>query len=146
MRELARGARGERALGERDVVVGAVEGAEHAPVLLVADVLGEVLDRACRRSATLISCMPRQIPSTGRSRSIAARVSAISNASRSGTVSTVCGCALVAVAGGVDVGAAGEHQAVEQLERLVGLGRRAAASGGSISAIAAGALHAPRCS
>ena len=58
------------------------------------------------------------MPSTGRSRSIAARVSATSNASRSGTVPTVSGAALL-VGAGVDVGAAGEDQAVDQLERLL---------------------------
>ncbi len=43
--------------------------------------------------ATLISCIPRQIPSTGMSASIAALVRAISKASRSGTVSWVSGWA-----------------------------------------------------
>ena len=43
--ELARGARGQRALAQPHVVVGAVEGADHAPVLLVAEALGQVLQQ-----------------------------------------------------------------------------------------------------
>ena len=43
--DLARGARGQRAVGQPDVVVGAVEGARHAAVVLVADVVGQVLDQ-----------------------------------------------------------------------------------------------------
>ena len=47
---LAGGPRGERARGEDDVVVVAVEGAEVAAVLLVADLVGEVLvQRAAER-------------------------------------------------------------------------------------------------
>ena len=96
---------------------------------------------ACRRSATLISCMPRQIPSTGRSRSIAARVSAISNASRSGTVSTRLRVRLLLV------GARGRcrrrrRASARRAARAPARARpRRAASGGSISAIAAGPLH-----
>ena len=41
--------------------------------------------------ATLSSCMPRQIPSSGRSRSSARRARATSKVSRSGVVPTVCG-------------------------------------------------------
>ena len=43
-------------------------------------------------SATFSSCMPRQIPSTGMSRSSARRASASSKASRSGQVPRVSGC------------------------------------------------------
>ena len=46
---LAGRARGERAGGQTDVVVGALEAARPAPVLLVTELLGQVLARACRR-------------------------------------------------------------------------------------------------
>ena len=112
-------------------------------VHLVAERLGQVLDRGCRRAATLSSCMPRQIPSTGMSRSSARRVSASSKRSRSGQVPFVCGVGLGAVAGRVDVGAAGQHQAVDPVEQEVGvLDRRR--SGGRTMPQAAGALHGGR--
>ncbi|MFN8164469.1 MAG: hypothetical protein U0R26_11720 [Solirubrobacterales bacterium] len=65
--------------------------------------------------------MPRQIPSSGRSRASARRASASSKASRSGRVPRVsaCGSALV---GWVDVGAASQQQPVEPVEQQVGVG------------------------
>ena len=55
------------------------------------------------------------------SRSIARRASAISTRSRSGTMLLVAGWAVGAVGGGVDVVAAGQDQAVDQVEHLVGV-------------------------
>ena len=40
---LAGGTRGERAGGEADVVVGVLEAAQRAPVLLVTELLGQML-------------------------------------------------------------------------------------------------------
>ena len=74
---------------------------------------------ASRRSATFISCMPRQIPSTGRSRSSARSDRAISARSRSGRVLAVFGWRAVAVGARVDVGAAGQHQPVEAVQHVV---------------------------
>ena len=50
------------------------------PVVVVADLVGEVLEQRAAPKATLSSCIPRQIPSTGMSRSTARRASAISHA------------------------------------------------------------------
>ena len=90
MRRLARRARGQRALDQLDVVVGAFEGAEHAAVLARGRSGRAGAGSASRRSATLISCMPRQMPSTRQVALDRARASArFRSASRSGTVSTV---------------------------------------------------------
>ena len=72
-------------------------------------------------SATFISCMPRQIPSTGRSRFIARSARAISAWSRSGRVLVVLGWRRVAVGARVDVRAAGQDEAVEPVEHVVGV-------------------------
>ena len=72
-------------------------------------------------AATAITCMPRQMPSNGRSAlGVAAATSASSRASRSGRGACTLGCGVGAVARGVDVGPAGEDQAVEPVEQLVG--------------------------
>ena len=71
-----------------DVVVGAVEGAEHAPVLLVSDVLGEVLQQ--RAAAGDVDQL--HPPADAEHRHVPldrGGGSAISKASRSGTVSIV---------------------------------------------------------
>ena len=73
--------------------------------------------------ATFMSCIPRQMPSSGRSSSSARRASGISAASRSGFVPVVQRCALGAVAGRVDVRAAGQDQPVEPGEHAVRIGR-----------------------
>ena len=72
--------------------------------------------------ATFITCMPRQMPRNGMSRSIARVASASSKWSRSGRLSSVSGCGVLAVGDGVDVAPAGQDQAVEQVEHAVGLG------------------------
>ena len=83
--------RRERAVGEADVVVGVVEAPQDAAVVAVPEVVGQVLDERAPR-ATLRSCMPRQIPRNGMSRSIARLTRASSKASRSGTVPGVSWC------------------------------------------------------
>ena len=72
-------------------------------------------------SATFSICMPRQIPSSGMSRSSARWASASSKRSRSGHVPSVSACGARPVGARVHVGAAREHQSVEQVEQLVGL-------------------------
>ena len=71
--------------------------------------------------ATLISCIPRQMPRTGRSRSSARSARAISARSRSGAGVGRLGMAAVAVGARVDVGAAGQDQAVEAVQDVVGV-------------------------
>ena len=69
--------------------------------------------------------MPRQMPSSGRSRSSAARISGTSAASRSGRSPVVCSCARLVVQRGVQVGPAGEDHGVQPVQDLgVGGGRR----------------------
>ena len=65
--------------------------------------------------------MPRQIPSTGMSRSSARRASAISKRVALGPGPLRLRVRLGAVAGRVDVGAAGEHQRVDPVEQQVGV-------------------------
>ncbi len=65
--------------------------------------------------------MPRQIPSTGMSRSIARSAIAISKSSRSRWKAWVSAMRLLAVERGVEVGAAGEHQPIDPIEQLVGV-------------------------
>ena len=74
----------------------------------------------CRRAATFITCIPRQMPRKGRSRSIARRANASSKSSRSIDHAGVRRGSL-AVGGRVHVGAAGEDQTVEQVEDRVGI-------------------------
>ena len=118
--ELARRARGERARREAHVVVGAVERARRRRWSLVADVVGQVLDqRAAARDVHAAASRGRCRAPAGRAPSRAARA-AISNASRSGRVPRVSACGSRRRRR-VDVGAAGEDQAVEQRRALVGL-------------------------
>ena len=95
--ELARGARGERALAQAHLVVGAVEGAGHAAMLVVAEALGQMLQQGAAAGDVDQLHAPadaehRQVPLDRRRAS-----SAISNASRSGTVSTVSAWLVCAV-------------------------------------------------
>ncbi len=76
--------------------------------------------RASPPQITFSICIPRQIPSSGMSRSSARVPSASSKRSRSSQVPLVCGMRSRAVGARIDVGAAGEHQPVEQVEQLVG--------------------------
>ena len=92
---------------------------------------------------TFSICMPRQIPSSGMSRSSARVPSASSKRSRSSQVPVVSGCGARAVGARVDVGAAGEHQPVEQVEQLVGALERPVV-GRQQQRQAAGALHRQR--
>ena len=93
----------------------------HAAVVLVAVALGQVLVQRAAESHVhdLHAAADARAPAD-RARS-PARSSAISKPSRSGTDPTVCGCAGRAVGGGVDVGAAGQDQPVDQVEHLVGV-------------------------
>ena len=72
---------------------------------------------------TLSSCSPRQIASTGRSRSSAAASSASSRSSRARSTRTRR-VRLFAVQRGVDVGAAGEHERVHPGGDRAGVGAR----------------------
>ena len=87
--------------------------------------------RARRRRAPPSPACPRQTPSTGRPAASAASSSASSQASRSGRQLGGARVRLLAVAGRVDVGAAGDHQPVEPRDhgvRGAGARRRAAAA------------------
>ena len=75
-------------------------------------------------AATFMTCIPRQMPSSGRSRSSARRASASSNASRSSFGGSVAACGVGAVGRRVDVDAAGEDQPVERVEHRVGVVER----------------------
>ena len=77
---------------EADVVVGVVERPERTAVIGWPWLSGRCCSSVPPR-AMFISCMPRQMPSSGRSRSSARRVSASSKASRSGTIPFVSGWA-----------------------------------------------------
>ena len=122
--ELAGAARGQRSLRQADVVVGAVERAGRAAVVVVAEVLGQVLAQAAAEGDVdqlHAAADPQQ------------RQVARQGAAREGHLEPVAlghgvdglGVTLGVVDGGVDVGAADEHQAVDQVEDLVGpLGQR----------------------
>ena len=70
----------------------------------------------------LSSCIPRQTPSIGRSRVERRRAASASSIwSRSGSPGSFAGSAILAVAGGVEVAAAGEQQAVDRVERELGV-------------------------
>ena len=91
--------------------------------------------------ATFITCMPRQMPRNGMSRSIARVASASSNSSRSGAALVGLGVRLLAVGGRVDVAPAGQDQAVEQ-RRACGRARPSAAGRArSITAMPPARLH-----
>ena len=120
VQQLAGGPCRERALGQDDVVVGAVEGAEHAAVLLVADTIGEVLqERAAAGDVDQLhpaaDAQQRHVALDRRARERDLEGVALGH--------RVDGLRmrLLAVAGGVDVGAAREHQAVDQLQPGLGL-------------------------
>ena len=111
---------GERALGEPDVVVGAVEGARDAAVVLVAEVVGQVLlERAAARDVHELHAA-----ADAEQRDVA-----LERAARQCDLERVAlgpralghRVRLGAVAGGVEVGAAGEDQPVDDVEHLVGV-------------------------
>ena len=104
-----------------DVVLIAREPADRAAMLLVAEILGQVLAAACRRPATLITCAPRQMPSTGSPRASASRTRASSVASRRGTGSVGVRVRLRAVGVGAEVGAADQYQPVDAIEHAPGI-------------------------
>ena len=85
--------------------------------------------------------MPRQTASTGRLRASAARASASSHSSRSGRGGAGGGMTLRAVAVRVDIGAAGEQQAVDAVEHVAG---RVGLAGRQQQRDAAGRAHALR--
>ena len=85
-------------------------------MLVVAVTLGQVLEqRAAERDVDQLHA-----PADGQHRQVArerAPQQRDLEASRSGTVPMVSACA-ACVAGGIDVGAAGQHQPVDQVEQL----------------------------
>jgi hypothetical protein len=120
VRDLARGALGERPGGEADVVVGAVEGADHPPVVLVAEVVGEVLDErpAARHVEDLHAAADTEQGQPAGERLAGERDLEVI-ALRDGAHGR--GVGLGAVAGRVDVGAAREQEPVEQVEQPAGV-------------------------
>ena len=141
VRSRADRARGERARLEAALVVA--EGAGH-----VAVASSERSGR-CWSSvppqATLSSCMPRQMPSTGMSRSSAACASASSKRSRSGQVPRVSGAA-ARRSWRVDVGRRRRGSARRAGRAARPAPRRAASSGGSTAPAPPAALHRQRVS
>ena len=93
--------------------------------------------------ATLRTCMPRQTPSTGMSISVARRTSAISNASRSLVQPLVSGWGCGAVGRRVHVDAAGDDEAVDAVQEIVGFGHQLGL-GGHHQRQAAGAAYLGR--
>ena len=118
--ELAARPRGERSLGEPDVVVGVVERAEPAPVVAVADVVGQVLDqRPAERDVEQLHAA-----ADAEQRQVALDRPARERDLRRVALGPRPGRAVVrlgAVGGRVEVGAAREDQRVEVVEHLVGL-------------------------
>ena len=114
-------ARGERALGEPDVVVGAVERARDAAVVLVADLVGEVLPE--RAAAGDVHDLHAAADAEQRDVALE-RAPGQCELERVPLGPHAAGhrVGLGAVGGRVDVGAAGQDQAVQDVEHLVGLG------------------------
>ena len=118
MQLLAGGARGERAGRQAHVVVGALEAARGAAVLLVAELVGKVLaQRAAEGDVDqLHAAADAEHRHVALDRAAGEReLDAV--ALGHGVVGL--GMGLGAVGGGVDVVAAGEDQPVEQVEHLV---------------------------
>ena len=114
----AGGPSGERAGVERDIVVGAVEGAGHATVLVVAVALGEVLvQRAAERDVHhLHPAADREHGQVAIERRAQQRdLEAVAL----GHGADRLGVRRGAVAGRIDVGSAGEDEPVEAVEQLV---------------------------
>ena len=110
--------RGERPLLEHDVVVGAVEGARHAPVLVMAVALGQMLvQRAAERDVHHLHPAADgehgQIAFDGRTQERDLKAIALGHGADGLRVG------LLAVGGRVQVGPAGQDQAVEAVEQLV---------------------------
>src|ERR1700683_480567 len=137
--KLAAGARGERALAEQHVVLGAVEGAQHAPVLFMAEQVGQMLqegasERDVDQLHAAADAQHRHVALDGSARE--RYLEGISLGDRVNRVRP----GLLAIGGGVDVGAACEQQAVDQIEYLLRvLGRTRV--GREHHGQAAGALH-----
>ena len=129
--------RGERAVGEHDLVVGPVEA---DPITRLCSSWPTTSGR-CWTSvpphATLMSCMPRQMPSTGMSPLDRGRAPARSRPRRAaGTRVDRQRVGVVAVGGRVDVRAAREHQPVDRGPVRQPGRSTSAASGGIITASA----------
>ena len=121
--ELAGGPRGERALGQQDVVLGSVERARDAPVLVMTVALRQVLHE--RAAAGDVDQLHATTDAEHRQLSLdrsACQCHLEGVALRHGPARL--GMRLPAVAARIDVGAAGEDQAVDQLEHLVGVARQ----------------------
>ena len=91
-----------------------------------------------------MTCMPRQMPSTGRPARCDAAASASSRASRSGRASWTRGCGAAPYRLGVDVRAAGEDEPVQALEQRRGeVRRRRPAAAGPAATMRSGSLDVP---
>ena len=131
--DLAGGAGGQRAVAQAHVVVGAVEGARVAAVLVVAVALGQVLEQRAARGDVhelhpAADAQQREVALEGAARERDLEVVAL------GHRAAGLGVGLLPVGGRVDVGAAGQDEPVEQVEDRVGILLRRVSSGGSISA------------
>src|SRR4051812_15740445 len=118
--DLAGGARGERAVGEAHPVVRPVEGARDAAVVLVADVVGQVLDqRAPARDVHELhpaaDAQQRDVALERPARERDLELVALRPGALRGRMRRL------AVGRGVDVGPAREDEPVEDVEQLVGI-------------------------
>ena len=112
-------ARGQRAREQAHVVVDAVEAARHAPVMLVAEQLGQVLVQGAPA---------RDVDDLHPAADAEQRQVALERAAHEGDLERVAPrigvdgqrVAPRAVGARVDVDAAGEHEPVDHVERLVG--------------------------
>ena len=139
VQELAGGVRRQRLGDEADVVVGLVEVAGHAPVVLVAEGLGQVLDeRAAKGDVEDLHAAAdaehRHVelggaPDEGELEGVALAAPALG-----------LGVGLGAVGGRVHIDAAGDDQAVEAVQKLVGIAHQLGL-GGDHERQAAGAAH-----
>ena len=116
----AGGAGGERAGGQAHVVVGSLERARGAAVLLVAELVGQVLAEGppeghIDQLHPAADAEHRHVPLDGAHGERELRAVAL------GHQMVGRGMQVGSVRGGVDVVAAGEDQPVEQVEQLVGL-------------------------
>ena len=118
VRKLARDTRGQRALAQQDIMVGAVERADHAAMPTVTEQLGQVLQQRAAAGDVDQLHPPadpqhRQVPLDRRAGQ--------GDLERVALGHRVHGLRVrpLAVAAGVDVGAAGKHEPVDQLQRLL---------------------------
>ena len=122
--DLARGAGGQRAVGQAHVVVGAVEAARVAPVLVVAVALGQVLQQRAARGDVhdlhaAADAQQRHVALEGAAGERDLEVVALGHGAAS------LGMGLRPVGRRIDVGAAGQDEPVEQVEDRVGVVLRA---------------------